>query len=608
MIDQNAKGILEKFNGYTEEQKLNFLSNLFTWAEMGKTKDKSLKEAHESLDLSREMISMLKAENQKLKESSGGADPAMQEENQRLHAENDKLTAQVRKLEQQSGNSVAWEAERQQLELQVQNLMQEANTQRDRADKVTQELVNESATNEGLAARVQELNEELAKAGNWKEEITKMEQKLDANIKAKREAEQQVTELKKTIKKMEGTKSQSTDSDELAKLRAQIQTLNGKNTKFAADLSKRDARIAQLESQLQGIHKDSAERLALREAKATGIPGQKFTTVMPGVPGMHGSPSISSDGVTSMYQTPQLNKGSSKELEKLREENDRLREDLQLSSERYASLVQEHQKLVDENESGGGDLAEENATLRKQIEALQANQGSTGEITALKSDNKKLEKTIEGLRKEIEDQNTAKETLTVKIRQLEAAGDASKTLAEEKKKLDEKLKEKTEENEKLSARVKELEPMLETYLKEQEAKKQAEEAARAAASSSYEMRVSTTTAEVEKHPDAKYLVTNSGFDGNVRISDNAPRKKAYFVMIDGKAYPNPYFFKDLLTGKQSHNTLQQLRSLFDIDGLDDPQRTYRLVSVEPAQIFVPDQSKKAYEVKQKGKLKVEHLS
>jgi hypothetical protein len=77
-------------------------------------------------------------------------------------------------------------------------------------------------------------------------------------------------------------------------------------------------------------------------------------------------------------------------------------------------------------------------------------------------------------------------------------------------------------------------------------------------------------------------------------------------MIDGKAYPNPYFFKDLLTGKQSHNTLQQLKSLFDIDGLDNPAMTYKLISVEPAQIFVPDQSKKAYEIKQKGKLKVEH--
>lgn len=617
MIEASVKEALGKFKGYTEEQQLNFLSNLFTWAEIGKAKEKTEKALNDSLELHKEMIGMLKAENQKLK-AAGGADPAVQAENQRLHAENEQLAAQVKTLEQQKGSNAAWEAEKAQYEVKVKNLMTEADTQRSRADKMTFDLKNEQDTSAQLAARVQELSSQMGQAGNWQEKFDEMQKKLDANVAAKRDLEKRLKDNEKKAKEYDGLKKKIAEQEDLvAKLKSERDALNKGGTKATEELTSRDEEIARLKAELKEIRKDSADRRALREMKATGIPGQRSMTVMPGVPGFNGSPKIGSDGVAAMYQIPQLGKGAQKELDALRQEVDALRSQLNVSEERYQALVKENESLRSGAPADGGNAAleDENAALRKQVSALEeqvkaaeTQTGSSEELDALKAENKKQTGIIEGLRKEINDLNNAKDTLTVKIQQLEAAGDQTKALEDEKKKLNEKVKEMTEENAKLSARVKELEPQLEEYLKEQEAKKKAEEAARAAASSSYEMRVSTSTAEVEKHPDAKYLVTNSGFDGSVRISDNAPRKKAYFVMIDGKAFPNPYFFKELLTGKQSHNTLQQLRSLFDLEGLDNPQMTYRLVSVEPAQIYVPDQSKKAYEVKAKGKLKVEHLS
>ena len=79
-------------------------------------------------------------------------------------------------------------------------------------------------------------------------------------------------------------------------------------------------------------------------------------------------------------------------------------------------------------------------------------------------------------------------------------------------------------------------------------------------------------------------------------------------MVENQVFPNPYLFREMTTGKQSYHTLQQLKTLFEVEGLDSEQATYRLVSVVPAAVFVPDgvsPDSGNYEMKEKGKLKVE---
>lgn len=355
---------------------------------------------------------------------------------------------------------------------------------------------------------------------------------------------------------------------------------------------------------------------------------------MQGVGGTKELPKMAKSPVPHMFATPVKGSGAARqaaavpaagsaaastELENAKKHISELQEQLISVIEEKETLKEQLQNSTAAAPAEGAPaadnsaLADENAVLKKQIEELRKKSADLGELDSLKAVNATQKMQLEKLVKEKEALDVKVKELTDEVNHFKSDSADSQTLAAEKKRLieeNEKLRKQVEtfknEVEDLKKKLAEKDKQLAGFLKEEEAKKAAEEAAREAANSTYEMRMSTQTAEVEKH-DAKYLSTNSGFEGRIRIKANAPRKKSYFVLVEGQVFPNPYLFREMTTGKQSYHTLQQLKTLFDVEGLDNENMTYRLVSVKPAEVFVPDGAATAdtYELKEKGKLKVE---
>ena len=94
-------------------------------------------------------------------------------------------------------------------------------------------------------------------------------------------------------------------------------------------------------------------------------------------------------------------------------------------------------------------------------------------------------------------------------------------------------------------------------------------------------RLSTSIEEVDKNPDAKFLsVLLMGTNVELR---EMPAQGAPIVVIGNFAYPNPRFYKGFLNGQETLSSVRPLRSLFEVEGLqDDWQVRYKLESIEPA--------------------------
>ncbi|MDE7122115.1 MAG: hypothetical protein K2O42_08155, partial [Oscillospiraceae bacterium] len=94
-------------------------------------------------------------------------------------------------------------------------------------------------------------------------------------------------------------------------------------------------------------------------------------------------------------------------------------------------------------------------------------------------------------------------------------------------------------------------------------------------------QLSTSIEEIDKNPDAKFLsVLLMGTNVELR---EMPAQGAPIVVIGNFAYPNPHFYKGFLTGQETLSSVRPLRSLFEVEGLqDDWQVRYKLESIEPA--------------------------
>ena len=111
-------------------------------------------------------------------------------------------------------------------------------------------------------------------------------------------------------------------------------------------------------------------------------------------------------------------------------------------------------------------------------------------------------------------------------------------------------------------------------------------------------KLSTTTSEVDKHEDSKFL--NVMLLGTKLHLSEMPAKGAPIVVIDNKAYPNPHFYRGFTAGLETTSSVRPLNNLFEIEGLqEDWQIKYSLKSVEPA-IMKSDDS--GIQLEQKGKI------
>ena len=75
------------------------------------------------------------------------------------------------------------------------------------------------------------------------------------------------------------------------------------------------------------------------------------------------------------------------------------------------------------------------------------------------------------------------------------------------------------------------------------------------------------------------------------------------MVLNGKAYLNPYFFRSLSSGMESYSNLAVLRGVFDIDGLGSNAMKYQLIEIVPAEVSF-DEAANQYRLVQRGKLVV----
>ena len=111
-------------------------------------------------------------------------------------------------------------------------------------------------------------------------------------------------------------------------------------------------------------------------------------------------------------------------------------------------------------------------------------------------------------------------------------------------------------------------------------------------------KLSTSSLEVDKHEDAKFL--NVMLLGTKLHLSDMPAKGAPVVVIDNKAYPNPHFYKGFTSGQETTSSVRPLNNLFEIEGLqEDWKIKYSLQSVEPAEMKTDDSG---VELQKKGKI------
>ena len=111
-------------------------------------------------------------------------------------------------------------------------------------------------------------------------------------------------------------------------------------------------------------------------------------------------------------------------------------------------------------------------------------------------------------------------------------------------------------------------------------------------------KLATSTVEVDKHSDSKFL--NVMLLGTKLHLSEMPAKGAPIVVIDNKAYPNPHFYRGFTAGMETTSSVRPLNNLFDIEGLqEDWTIKYSLQSVEPAVMKTEDSG---IQLEQKGKL------
>lgn len=652
MAEQNPQAFMERLESYSREEQLRIIGGLLGWADAGKAGSEKLRELQERADFHKEKsefyatkIRMLEEELEKCRSAgSGMPDPVLERETERLRTENaglvknneeiqhgfdslkkecntlkqklsglelelyqlkqereslvqksetlDELvrtleTEKQELLESQSAVNPAWEQEKQSLTQQINELLARA----EQAEAVSR---NDQLNMQGMAARLQELN---TTAQTWETEKQKYEQKVEALRQLNKELTDKGKKNEKMVSQAYGWKTEAEkykDAEagwkvERARFAEQIAQLEGELARLRSNVQQGETQKLRLED----------EKRRRREAKSTAMPGEEKRTTMQGVGGFA---AVSQPEVWDAV-------GSEQEHTRLMSEKNALAEKCRLLEGEKEVLMKQ---LADHHENQT--LQAEIESLKKQLSVAQEKEQAATVIAKkyerLVADNRKQTEINAGLCEKNQVLLSEKARLEQEVHSLADSKAEARRIAMDRQALSDK-------NRKLEAELAGYRKVEEEQRMAEEAQKQAEAAARekaeeekrkaaayeeAVAKLSYEMRVSMMTEEVTRHK-ANYLVTHKGSSGNVRISDGAPRKKAYFVQIEEQAFPNPYFFRALREDGEPYNKLIQLSSLFDVEGLDSQEQKYRLVSVEPAKLNVPETLQRGITLEQKGKLK-----
>ena len=114
-------------------------------------------------------------------------------------------------------------------------------------------------------------------------------------------------------------------------------------------------------------------------------------------------------------------------------------------------------------------------------------------------------------------------------------------------------------------------------------------------------RISTSEEELAKYSDQVFAAPASTMTAEDTVLNKAPFRRASLVVLGGRAYLNPYFFRALSEGMENYTNLAGLGGVFEMEGLGSSAVKYRLSEIVPANVSY-DAATDSYHVVQRGKL------
>jgi hypothetical protein len=78
-----------------------------------------------------------------------------------------------------------------------------------------------------------------------------------------------------------------------------------------------------------------------------------------------------------------------------------------------------------------------------------------------------------------------------------------------------------------------------------------------------DMKIAVSDAELDNQPDAEFYNVRENMTGDLDFQES-DEMRAAIVIIHGKAYPNAYYYRNLMTG-QGMGGMETLKNIFDFE-------------------------------------------
>ena len=513
---------------------------------------------------------------------------SMETENQRLKKAYDKLEAEKKTLASKLARLEVEKNQHQQQVAAAPKVDEKARRRNEKSTALTDDEMRRRGKNmpsvggsapvgNGKDRIMQQISELEAENANLKNQQQELET-TNAALQRELNALQNDDETAKTIAQLKAEKQQMTDALEEAKVERQKMTdmqfdMVAQNADLAKELEKVKAehrKIADAHSEMESRNAELSRKLIQAETDR-----QQMLSVR--------------------SEMESKNDSLARELEEARAEQKKMNDAHSEMKAKNSELATEKQRLAEEKDQ----LVAQKKALEEELETLRSFsvQSSAPE--------KKAEEKPSAPEKKAEEKPSAPEKK-----------------AEEKPSKPEEKAEETPSSEETpveevgSAEVKKEEAATEelTYeeiksFKQEEILASVEKAATIAPTedftgSLHDLHTATSSKGLDKLKPKFLAVKLNLDDGTERLVQGAPKKKAYFVLVDKKVFPNPYFFRSFGQGGESAKNIQNLDTAFTIYGLDHPGGKYVLGAIEPAKVKEPERPKDGYVILQKGRLKL----
>ena len=568
---------------------------------------------------------------------------SMETENQRLKKAYDKLEAEKKTLASKLARLEVEKNQHQQQAAAAPKVDEKARRRNEKSTALTDDEMRRRGKNmpsvggsapvgNGKDRIMQQISELEAENANLKNQQQELET-TNAALQRELNALQNDDETAKTIAQLKAEKQQMTDALEEAKVERQKMTdmqfdMVAQNADLAKELEKVKAehrKIADAHSEMESRNAELSRKLIQAETDR-----QQMLSVRSKMESKNDS--LARELEEARAEQKKMNDAHSE----MKAKNSELATEKQRLAEEKDQLVAQKKALEEELETLRSFSVQSSAPEKKAEEKPSAPEKKAEEKPSApekKAEEKPSKPEKKAEEKPSEPEKKAEEKPSAPEKKAEEKPSAPEKKAEEKpsepeKKAEEKPSEPEEKAEETpsseetpveevgSAEVKKEEAATEelTYeeiksFKQEEILASVEKAATIAPTedftgSLHDLHTATSSKGLDKLKPKFLAVKLNLDDGTERLVQGAPKKKAYFVLVDKKVFPNPYFFRNFGQGGESAKNIQNLDTAFTIYGLDHPGGKYVLGAIEPAKVKEPERPKDGYVILQKGRLKL----